>query len=89
MDRQWKHHYRQLACFSLNTNFVMTVKISPMIQAATVARFEANYGTWSTPKDDTDDTRKDIHREHDSGVPPVLPDILFVHSDILAFEGRV
>jgi hypothetical protein len=52
-------------------------------------RFEANYGTWSTPKDGTDDTRKDIHRKHDSGGPPVLPDVLFVHSDLLAFEGRV
>ena len=32
--------------------------------------------------------RKDIHREHDSGVPPVLPDVLFVHSDLLAMDGR-
>jgi hypothetical protein len=35
-----------------------------------------------------DDTRKDIHREHDSGVPSVLPDVLFVHSDLLASEGQ-
>jgi hypothetical protein len=75
-------------CFSVDANLVTTVNISPMIQVATVGeigpfRFEANYGTWSTPKDDT----KDIHREHDSGVSPVLPDVLFVHSGLLAFEG--
>ena len=73
----------------------MTVNISSMIQAATVAENRAlpiwgklrDFGQHS--KNDTDDTRKDIHREHDSGVPPVLPDVLFVHSDPLAFEGWV
>ena len=37
MDRQWKYHYQWLACFSLNTNLVMTVNISHIIQVATVA----------------------------------------------------
>jgi hypothetical protein len=41
MHRQWKYHYRQLACFTINANLVMTVNISLMVQAATVAENRA------------------------------------------------
>ena len=39
------------------------------------------------PKDDMDDTGGDMHREHNSSVSPILPDVFFIHID-LAFEGQ-
>ena len=49
MDRQWKYQYRRLACFSLNANLVMTINISPMIQAATVADLRQTTGLGQRP----------------------------------------